>query len=219
VAIVPRRQADAFEETESARIPPTNPDAASILSELLRPPNRENSNFRGFLSESLEKGNIEVYNPSALFFSFTQMQLKKTLPLLIIAGATLASCTKPAEEAAPLPMVLPEAATPAEDSGAAAETAVPAATTEQAVPGVPGTPAAIDVTASGASATVNPDGSVNVAADANSVTTSADGTMTVSSPETGTMTIGNGQMAAPGVNMGADGSVTVDAGAAAGMGQ
>ncbi len=144
------------------------------------------------------------------------MQLKKTLPLLIIAGATLASCTKPTEEAIPLPMVLPENVTPAENDSPSAETATPGTSVEQAVPAASG---AIDVSASGASATVNADGSTNVSADGNSVTTSVDGTMSVSSPETGTMTVGNGQMAAPGVNMGTDGSVTVDAGAAAGMEQ
>lgn len=128
------------------------------------------------------------------------MQLKKTLPLLILAGVTLASCTKPAEEAAPLPMVLPEAVTPAEDSGAAAETAVPAVATEQAVPAVES--GAVNVTVSGASATVNPDGSANVSID-------------------GAMTTGNAPMAAPGVTVGTDGSVTVDTGAASGatMGQ
>lgn len=113
------------------------------------------------------------------------MQLKKTLPLLILAGVTLASCAKSTEEAVPLPMVLPEAVTPAEDTGTAAETAVPAVTTEQAVPVVAS--GAMDAPVSGTSATVNPDGSANVSID-------------------GAMTTGNAPMAAPGV--------TVDTGAA-----
>lgn len=163
------------------------------------------------------------------------MQLKKTLPAAIATGLLLASCTaKPTEEMpAPIPqanvgeVTTADTATPTADvqavaTGASVTTGADGSMTVTA-DGASATVSSngVSATASGASVTAGADGSTSASSDQGSVTTSANGTMTVSAPDAGTMTIENGQIAAPGVSVGADGSVKMDAGAAgaATMGQ
>lgn len=163
------------------------------------------------------------------------MQLKKTLPAALAAGLLLASCTaKPTEEMpAPIPqatvgeVTTADTATPTENiqavaSGASVTTGVDGSMTVTA-DGASATVSSngTSAVASGASVTTGADGSSSATTENGSVTTSANGSMTVSAPDAGTMTIENGQIAAPGVSVGADGTVKMDAGAAgtATMGQ
>lgn len=184
---------------------------------------------------SLETCGQTYYNQWALsIFKFTNMQLKKTLPAALAAGLLLASCTaKPAED---MPAPIPQANI---GEVTTAETATPTENVQAVASGATittGADGSMTVTADGASATVSSngvsattsgasmemkDGVTSVTTPEGSATTSADGSMTVTSPNAGTMTIENGQIAAPGVSIGADGTVKMDAGAAgaAGMGQ
>lgn len=147
------------------------------------------------------------------------MQLKKTIPAAIAASILLASCTaKPTEEMpAPIPqatigeVTTADTATPTENVQAVASDGTSATVSSNGASAV----------ASGASVTAGADGSSSATAENGSVTTSANGSMTVTVPDAGTMTVENGQIAAPGVSVGADGTVKMDAEAAgtATMGQ